>query len=350
MQNQIIDVAIGLALAFMVVSVLVSAIQEIVAGLLNSRSAQLEKGIKCLLFGKTDLVDAEEQKFIKDLFNHPLLFNLSPGEKLASYLPSNNFALALVEVASAKIMESGRGKEGIRDLASAVDSDSWRRLLSSLEAEAKGDMGLLRREIEKQYEQMMDRVSGWYKRRSQGSLLFYGFFLAVLLNVDALDLSRRLWTYSVTRAVVVASASELETRTHGDPQKMEEGLVSLNGMQSLPVGWPTKWTDGKAYSNENKAIYFVISLIGWLITALASSLGAPFWFDIIGKFVRLKNAGGIPQRQSGGTQESVPVSVAAISSPTAQEPADNRNAIIDLNLARNTDDDSYRPVKLEERW
>ncbi len=43
MQNQIIDVAIGLALAFMVVSVLVSAVQEFLAGLLDSRSAQLEK-------------------------------------------------------------------------------------------------------------------------------------------------------------------------------------------------------------------------------------------------------------------------------------------------------------------
>jgi hypothetical protein len=29
----------------------------------------------------------------------------------------------------------------------------------------------------------------------------------------------------------------------------------------------------------------LLSLIGWSITALALSLGAPFWFDLLNKFI-----------------------------------------------------------------
>ena len=347
MENQIIDVAIGLALAFMVVSVLVSAIQEFLAGLLDSRSVQLEKGIKCLLFGKTDPDDAEEKRFISELFSHPLLFNFSPGKRLASYLPAGNFARALVDVASARSREAGRAVEGVRDLAGAVNSDAWKQLLSPLEAEAKGDIDRLRRELEIQYDQMMDRVSGWYKRRSQWFLLLYGFLLAVMLNVDALEITSHLWKDPIARAAVVSYASDLEKRANGDPQKMEKELMALKDMQSLPIGWPTKWVDDKAASIDNKSKYFLFSLAGWFITALAASLGAPFWFDAIGKLVRLKGAGEKPKRSSK-TQDNTVAATATVS--PVQEPADNRNAIIDLYSARSKEDESYRPIKAEERW
>jgi len=34
--------------------------------------------------------------------------------------------------------------------------------------------------------------------------------------------------------------------------------------------------------------------LGWLITALAISLGAPFWFDLLNKFVQLRQVGTRP--------------------------------------------------------
>jgi hypothetical protein len=41
----------------------------------------------------------------------------------------------------------------------------------------------------------------------------------------------------------------------------------------------------------------LISLPGWLVTAMAASLGAPFWFDILNKLVNLR-VGGKPPEQS----------------------------------------------------
>lgn len=358
MQNQIIDVAIGLALAFMVVSVLVSAVQEFLAGLLDSRSAQLEKGIKCLLFGNTDPQNPDEKKFIEDLFKHPLLFNLSPGKRMASYLPANNFAKALVEVASARYREAGRTMEGVRDLANAVNSDSWKQLLAPLEAEAKGNIELLRHELEGQYHQMMDRVSGWYKRRAQWFMLLYGFLLAAMLNVDALELTSRLWSDPVARAVAVASASELAKQPKTDPQQaaqIEKSLAEMKVLQSLPIGWPTKWSDDtalpaddKASSSGSKSKYILFSFVGWFITALAASLGAPFWFDAIGKLVKLKSAGATPERSTKTKSEVA--AAAAVAIPPVQEPVDNRNAIVDLYAQKHNADKSYRPITAEERW
>jgi hypothetical protein len=36
-------------------------------------------------------------------------------------------------------------------------------------------------------------------------------------------------------------------------------------------------------------------LLGWLITASAMSLGAPFWFDILKRFVSIRSAGKAPE-------------------------------------------------------
>ena len=39
-------------------------------------------------------------------------------------------------------------------------------------------------------------------------------------------------------------------------------------------------------------------LLGWLLTAIAVSLGAPFWFDMLKKIVNLRAAGREPQKKA----------------------------------------------------
>lgn len=59
------------------------------------------------------------------------------------------------------------------------------------------------------------------------------------------------------------------------------------------------------------------SVLGWLITALAVSLGAPFWFDLLNKIVRLRSTG--PREPNKGTEKesanSQPVIVQVKSTP-----------------------------------
>ena len=46
------------------------------------------------------------------------------------------------------------------------------------------------------------------------------------------------------------------------------------------------------------------AFLGWLITALAISLGSPFWFDILNKLVKVRGSGLIP----GATAQQAPPS------------------------------------------
>ncbi|MFT6983017.1 MAG: hypothetical protein ACJAUD_001788 [Crocinitomicaceae bacterium] len=50
-----------------------------------------------------------------------------------------------------------------------------------------------------------------------------------------------------------------------------------------------KW-DGKTFAYFNEWLYFWDHFWGYLLTALAVSLGAPFWFDLLNKFVKLRSS------------------------------------------------------------
>ena len=62
----------------------------------------------------------------------------------------------------------------------------------------------------------------------------------------------------------------------------------------LPVGWKRPFRDNVRYllNKDNRkpaAIRILDSLPGWFITALAISLGAPFWFDTLNKFMVVRS-------------------------------------------------------------
>ncbi len=93
----IVDVAIGLIFFYVVLSLICSAIQELVASTLGLRSSNLEKGIRNLL-GDTC---AEE------FYGHPLIKHLSKHGKKPSYVRPSIFAAALLDVVGRREDEDG---------------------------------------------------------------------------------------------------------------------------------------------------------------------------------------------------------------------------------------------------
>lgn len=47
-------------------------------------------------------------------------------------------------------------------------------------------------------------------------------------------------------------------------------------------------------------------IIGWALTAIAASLGAPFWFDTLNRFVNLRNAGRPPGEKDPTSKSTLP--------------------------------------------
>jgi len=60
----------------------------------------------------------------------------------------------------------------------------------------------------------------------------------------------------------------------------------------------------------------VTTLAGWALTILAISLGAPFWFDLLGRFSRLRASGKpetpLPATSSGKPNERIVTPVPAV--------------------------------------
>ncbi len=48
----------------------------------------------------------------------------------------------------------------------------------------------------------------------------------------------------------------------------------------------------------------VFDLVGWVFTAIAASLGAPFWFDTLNKFMNVRAAGPAPNEKNSGKSKS----------------------------------------------
>jgi hypothetical protein len=65
---------------------------------------------------------------------------------------------------------------------------------------------------------------------------------------------------------------------------------------------------GPAFASLSDYGNWGIAVCGWLITAIGVTLGAPFWFDLLGKLVKVRSSGNKskPDEQAGGADLSKP--------------------------------------------
>jgi hypothetical protein len=62
--------------------------------------------------------------------------------------------------------------------------------------------------------------------------------------------------------------------------------VDALGQFNLPYGW-----DKATFGTLADPSTLLSALLGWLITAVATLFGAPFWFDSLQKITQLRGAG-----------------------------------------------------------
>lgn len=327
--SNIIDVAIGLIFLFLLMSLICSAANEILEGVLKKRARDLEKGIGELIG------DPKNQSgLIKEIYNHGLVNGLFRGDysttskgRLPSYIPAKNFALALLQVkekwpalasAAAGAANNAAGEEArkaadkgatgparpVQDSAPPVveatrilPANLPKNVTTAFEAFEKlagDDAAKLQASVEDWYNSSMDRVSGWYKRRSQYIILSMGLVAAVAINADCIEIAKRLSNDSSLRqgVVAMAEATAKTDQAKTDPDKSVDSIktnINLLDSLGLPIGWPPQ-PQGDKTTWEQRLIYALSNhSVGWLLTALAVSLGAPFWFDMLNKLIVVRS-------------------------------------------------------------
>ena len=278
--STILDVAIAIVFIYLLVSLVISAINEFIASLLKSRAKNLSKGIHALL------QDPSQAGWVARLYQHPLIQSLSPPNSKPSYIPSRTFALALLDLIAPATADGARTladlKTGMANLPQPLQ-----RTLTNLLDEAQHDVERLKTQIEIWFNNGMDRASGWYKRKTQWIQFFLGLSLVILLNIDSVHIGRTLFAVnSPLRASLVESAKSFVAQPGGTNRPMKD-VVEAISTASLPIGW----------SELPRRDQWLTMILGWLITAFAVSLGAPFWFDLLNKFVNVRASGKAPEEE-----------------------------------------------------
>jgi hypothetical protein len=308
-----IDVALGLIFMFFLLSIICSTVNELIAALFRWRAGLLEQGVRSMLTGerKSDGGDA----LVAKLAAHPLIYGkvssvrkgVLPARPFPSYMNSKTFALTFLDTVAPpptdKQVPSHDVLARARAYAVAPETpESIRRPLLAFLDQAGGDVARFRTSVETWFDLTMDRVSGWYKRRTQIALIVIAVIVTLIANADALQVGRALWNDDAVRAAVVAQAQQAVDKGQATPdvgkgasQTAETLSQQVSDVKSLglPLGWSTDSKDPRWFDSGWGAVGKVFGLIA---TTLALTLGAPFWFDLLGRVSRLRTTGK-PERE-----------------------------------------------------
>ena len=233
------------------------------------------------------------------LFGHPLLRSLQSNRvgllgathRNPSYLSSKTFARVLIDT----LVPDDQGSTTLTALRATVeklpDGLPAKKSLLTLLRRSGNDLARFESLVEGWYDEHMGRISGWYKRWAKLVLAIVGLVVAVLVNVDTVQVGRQLYLDEPVRAAVLSQVNDGSLcREETDPAKRttcaQDEMAKLNAA-GLPIWWSNA-------TNPEDFGGWAIKAIGFLLTAFAVSFGAPFWFQALSRLGSLRTAGPRP--------------------------------------------------------
>ncbi len=378
--NIVLDIVIGLVFIFLLYSLLATLLQELIAVLIGLRAAVLflalrrmlddnirlsRKGrIKQMLFGffytiaavfkrdKTKINPippkdgdgatgpANQQanyKVSSVFYKHPLIKFLSNSNVLVtkpSYISRDTFSKVIIDLLRGKNVQPGSShrteiEKSLKENAALLWDDQvsfnseTRQYLNSMWVDAQGDVERFKEHIERWFDEMMDRSSGWYRKYTKIIALSLGLIIAWLFNVDALAIIKKLHRDPKLREQLVMQADaytkahptlvkDLEaTRTEIDKLTTQTSNPDTTKKKAVLIETERQYAEEKKMADSlykqakdmmDKEINNVNDMLGLggtptaanipglILTAFAVSFGAPFWFDLLNKLIKLRSS------------------------------------------------------------
>ncbi len=294
----------------------------------------------------------------EEIMNHCMVTGLSKKGQSTSYIDAKNFVSALLDkitlmqaVPNTNTVQfppatlaayitaiqnstliSGELKRTI--LLYANEAAQAAALINNIPANVtngittiKSELDHFRDRLENWYDTNADRLTGTLKRTKVFPATFVlATIITISLNTDSIEISKYLYknedvskqiantamnnytTYqervdTLRKAVPTSSLSD-STQNESDTslsrvlkskEQLKQDIQTLQSLD-LPLGWSgTNVKDAKSFWD-----YFSQwkHLVGWLATILAICMGAPFWFDVLGKVANIRGTGPKPSSSS----------------------------------------------------
>jgi hypothetical protein len=298
-----------LTLLYLGASLFVTISNETIAQIFELRSRNLAAGLNRIL---------ELDKLRKSLSDNAAFKGLLDATaRVGSYIDSN--VLAQVLTGSLKLAAGPGGKSV--DLLAAIDQlpDSQvKSVLLTLKHGCADDIGQFTKSLGEWIDKSLTVAGESYKRNIVWLSFGLGIFVAVAFNIDTLRVTERLYQDKDLRDQATMMATTIvQSATPELPEKCaklkaaKEPLTAecetvdalLNAVAKrndslgkLPIGW-NDWTHFSESAIPGGNWDWVRAWVGWLLTAMAVSLGAPFWFDLLNKLVNVRH--GIRPTEAG---------------------------------------------------
>ncbi|MBY5704145.1 hypothetical protein HFO38_15660 [Rhizobium leguminosarum] len=349
----LVEVCISMAFLYLVLSLMCTTVNEMIATYMKLRSKDLSGAIISLVDHPDVLTRFYKHGLIKNAIKAanrsdattPMIdvtmpngagenkiANIPPATSHSSYLDGQSFAMALLGS-----LQPGTPIpviEGMQGTVQALPDGSVKDIVGTALATADNDINKLRDNIAESFDSVMDRLSGEYKRKTRFISVLVGIGIAVVVNADSLAVSQAIWRDSDLRDQTVAAAEEFvkaqygkavelcnveskDTTTETSPPDsppdatidfaattncVADKLAMLDDqLKPFPIGWGNV---GSLTAWEWAAKPF-----GLFWTGLALSLGAPFWFDILQKFINFRGAGTKPETTKEKKEKEVDAKV-----------------------------------------
>jgi hypothetical protein len=300
-----VDVLIGLVVILLALSMAVTVITQSVTAIVNSRGSHLRRGLMDLLKLIDPKLPADAcHTIVTAVLKHPLVSGSDAFGvmRLGNVVHREEFTKLLLGLASADsdVELDAEAKKQLTDALKRNGIDDPTKVLKDIRTEAlaleqshpdlahsaRQSLAIVRKaqsdftaKIHNWFDQSIDRTAQRFTASTRVITFAGGLIVALVLQVNTLSVANRLAADDRLReAFVNRAVKSVAVDTNSAIDQQYRAFLVENGIIRFPTS-SKEWVDGFTWTN----------LTGMFVTALLLSLGAPFWYNMLGKLLQLRS-------------------------------------------------------------
>lgn len=306
--SQVLEVALGLALTYYLMSMVVSWLCQFVLTTFETRGRVMENILRRIVGGKAlgQLLSMPQIRSLAPVRypNWRSLFsrNVQLVEKRVERIPVSNLLDAFFDLAK---LDLAANSEELVELIQKLPPSEGKTELLRLVNNGVSSVLELRARMALWFEGLMNQASEMFAAMAKRYVVFFSLALTLLLGVDSIDLFRQLWATPDMRAIASVKAQAYIAQ-YGYDADTEPLLADLEQF-TIQIGWSSALKNAPSVETPGAFVRFwLLKALGLLLTTIAVAQGAPFWYDLLRKMTSVKSPSSNPARGEDAAAEAAP--------------------------------------------